>query len=146
MNLIVKEMIEDHIEECTDLYMSTFSQEPWYDQFESKEQVVKYFKNFMKYNSFLGYVGILDNKIVALSVGMKKPWIKGEEYYIDEFCVDYSQQGKGIGSLFLKQIEEFISDQQLNGIFLNTEEAYPSYEFYRKNGFEKLDGLVILVK
>lgn len=146
MDLVITEITQDQLEECVNLYIRTFEKEPWYDKFQSKQPVIDYFNNFMKMGSFLGYVGLVGDQIVALSVGMKKPWIEGIEYYIDEFCVDYSMQKKGIGSMFLEKIQEQIKGIGMNGMMLNTEEDYPSYQFFTKNGFSKLNGLVVLGK
>ena len=104
------------------------------------------FNNYFKNNYFLGYVGSVEGKIVALSLGMKKPWIEGIEYYVDEFCVNYEDQGKGIGSEFLKEIEKDIKEKGLNGFLLNTEKGYPSEKFYLKNGFKKINNLIVLGK
>jgi GNAT superfamily N-acetyltransferase len=100
----------------------------------------------MKNNYFLGYIGLVNNKIVALSIGMKKPWICGMEYYIDEFCISYDYQGEGIGSLFLNHIEKLLLDENVQGMILNTEKDYPSYKFYEKNGFHPLGNLIVLGK
>ena len=51
--------------------------------------------------------------MIAISVGMKKPWINGMEYYIDQFCVKTDLQGKGIGSYFLKLIENEIQTEKM---------------------------------
>lgn len=77
---------------------------------------------------------------------MKKPWIEGFEYYIDEFCVSYEMQGRAIGSWFIKAIEEDIKVRGMNAVILNTEKNYPSQKFYEKNGFKTLSNLIILVK
>ena len=139
--------LEDYmIDECIEVYIDTFSKEPWNDEYESRQQVADFFNNHLKNNYFLGYVGIVNEKIVALSIGMKKPWIEGVEYYIDEFCVSYSMQGQGIGSEFLKKIEKMIKAEGVYGMLLNTEKEYPSYEFYRKNGFKRINDLVVLGK
>ncbi|WP_335620459.1 GNAT family N-acetyltransferase [Clostridium saccharoperbutylacetonicum] len=84
--------------------------------------------------------------MTALSIGMKKPWIEGMEYYIDEFCVSYSMQGNGIGSEFLKEIEKMNELKGVNSIILNTEKGYLSYDFYIKNGFNSINDLVVLGK
>ncbi len=139
---ITKQLIED----CVDLYIDTFTKEPWNDIYESREQVVKFFNNHLNNNYFIGYAALYEDKMVALSIGMKKPWIKGLEYYIDEFCVSYEMQGRGIGSWFLKEIEEDIKKQGLNGMILNTEKDYPSQKFYEKNGFKTLGDLIVLGK
>lgn len=139
-------LTKDIIDECVDIYINTFSKEPWNDEYESRDQVVTFFNNHIYNNYFLGYVGVLNNEIVALSLGMKKPWIKGMEYYIDEFCVSYQYQGKGIGTLFIKEIELDIKRMGLNAIMLNTEKGYPAEKFYRKNGFDVLEDMIILAK
>lgn len=144
--LKVIKLEEYMIDECVDLYMDTFSKEPWNDEYDSRQQVVEFFKNHFNNNYFLGYVAIMDNKIVALSIGMKKPWINGMEYYIDEFCVSNLMQGQGVGSEFLKEIEKINEVDGIEGIILNTEKGYPSYNFYIKNGFKSINDLIVLGK
>jgi GNAT superfamily N-acetyltransferase len=77
---------------------------------------------------------------------MKKPWVQGLEYYIDEFCVRYDMQGKGVGSWFIKAIEENVHKQGMNTIILNTERGFPSHNFYLKNGFRVINNLIVLIK
>ena len=145
-NFKILKMEINMLDECVDLYINTFTKEPWYDVYESRNQVVNFFKNHFENNYFCGYVGILDKKIVALSIGMKKPWIKGMEYYIDEFCVSYELQGKGIGSRFLKEIEKDINHLGMNAIILLTEKDYPSEKFYLRNDFKSLGDLIVMGK
>lgn len=144
--ITVLSMTRKYLADCTALYIRAFSGEPWYDKFPSEAPVSAYFENFLQLDSFLGYVALLDGKLAALSVGMKKPWIGGVEYYIDEFCVDPNLQGQGIGSQFLAAIEADLSARGLHGILLNTEKDFPAYRFYTKNGFQKLGGLCVLGK
>lgn len=146
MELKVIKLTEEHLEECVDLFIDTFSREPWNDEYKSRQQVKDYFINYMKNNYYVGYTGLMDKKVIALSIGMKKPWISGMEYYIDEFCISYDYQGKGIGSSFLKNIEELLKDENVEGMILNTEREFPSCKFYKKNGFKILGNLVILGK
>lgn len=145
-NLVMLELKEHMIDNCVDVFIETFTSEPWYDVYESREQVVSLFQNHYNNNYFIGYVAMLDDKVVALSIGMKKPWIKGMEYYIDQFCVSYEMQGRGIGSWFMNEIEKAIKKQGMNAIMLNTETGYPSQKFYEKNGFEIIEGLIVLAK
>ena len=43
--LSVKNLEEYMIDECVDLYMDTFSKEPWNDVYESRQQFVIFFIN-----------------------------------------------------------------------------------------------------
>lgn len=144
--LVMLKMENNLIDDYVDLFIETFTKEPWNDVYESREQVVNFFNNHFENNYFVGYVAMLDDKVAALSIGMKKPWIEGFEYYIDEFCVSYEMQGRGIGSWFIKEIEEDIKEQGMNGMILNTEKNYLSHKFYEKNGFKTLGDLIVLGK
>ena len=89
----ILKMSEEHVEECTDLYIDAFTKSPWHDAYDSRAQVVSFFQNHMANNYFLGYVLKGQTGIAALCIGMKKPWIQGTEYYIDQFCVKPALQG-----------------------------------------------------
>lgn len=92
-------------------------------------------------------ISILDDCVdLFIETFSKEPWIKVMEYYIDELCIKFELQGKGIGSKFIELIEEDIKLQCMNGIILNTERNYPSQTFYEKNGFEVIEDLIILAK
>ena len=142
----ILKMSEEHVEECTDLYIDAFTKSPWHDAYDSRAQVVSFFQNHMANNYFLGYVLKGQTGIAALCIGMKNPWIQGTEYYIDQFCVKPALQGKGIGSVFLKSIEAEMRKEGINAIILNTERGFPSEKFYLKNGFKPLDGLITFIK
>lgn len=142
---IVK-MSKEHIEECVDLFIDVFTKDPWNDTYSSRGQVMDFFQNYIDNNYFIGYVLKKQNRIIAMSIGMKKPWINGMEYYIDQFCVKTDLQGQGIGSRFLKLIESEIKTEKMNAIILNTDRGFPSEKFYLKNGFKPVDDLVTLTK
>lgn len=131
------------LQECIDLYQDVFSKEPWFEK-SDRADVERYFLNFMASNKFVGFVVKSDEKIVAASIGFLKPWIKGEEYYIDQFYVDYNLQGNGIGTFFLDSIKQHLIGLDVHAMMLSTERGYPSYAFYKKNGFSEMNGLCFL--
>lgn len=145
-HLALYELSDSLVDSCVDLFIETFSGKPWNDVYDSRNQVFEFFKNHMNNNYFVGYVLKDKSNVIALSVGMKKPWINGMEYYIDQFCVKVDMQGQGIGSQFLKMIETDIKSRGMNAIILNTEKGFPSEKFYLKNGFNSLDELIVFAK
>lgn len=69
MEELVLSKIKKHmINDCVDLYIETFTKEPWNDIYESRKQVVEFFNN----NYFVGYAALLDDKVVALSIWYEK--------------------------------------------------------------------------
>lgn len=144
--LIVKVFDRGMLGECVDLFMDTFSKEPWNDVYESRQQVVDFFENHMGSNYFLGYVLLLKDEIVGLCIGQKKPWIKGMEYFVDQFCVGEKYQGRGFGSEFLRRIEERMPGESINAIILMTDRGFPSEKFYLRNGFKTLEEILVLAK
>lgn len=142
----IEKMMSEHIEECVDLFIDVFTREPWNDVYDSREQVVQFFENHIANNYFVGYIMKNADEVIAMSLGSKKPWIKGMEYYIDQFCVKADYQRHGIDGRFLELIEKNIHANGMNAIILNTEKGFPSEKFYLKNGFCSFEELVILAK
>lgn len=79
-------------------------------------------------------------------MGSVRHWYTGTEYYIDEFCVRTDRQGRGLGTLFLGEIEKAVREMGLQQIFLQTEADVPAYRFYLKNGFTELKTHVSFAK
>ena len=129
---------------CSDLFCKVFSAPPWNEDV-SPEEAQRYFENCFSLASFRGFVAESGGRIVGLAAGFLKPWRMGMEFYLDEFCVAPSFQGKGIGSRLLDEIPTRLAEEGVFGAMLNTERAYPAYSFYLKNGFSDA-GLSVLVR
>lgn len=146
LNLNFRPLCENDVLEIAELYIQTYQAPPWNETYLSTDPIQQFIESHLSNNYFLGYVGLFEGSIVAVSIGFKKPWPQGMEYYIDEFFVDYKMQYKGIGKSFMKYIEKDVKDNGLNAIILNTEQGYPSEKFYIKNGYARHQGLTILSK
>ena len=132
------------LDECVDLYVKTYSQEPWNESWESKNVVRDFIKNHYENNYFIGFIALFNGKIVAVSLGYKKPWIKGMEYYIDEFFVSPDYHRQGIGLKFMTAIKGDLISQNVRAIILSTEHNYPAHKFYESLGFEVLEDTILL--
>jgi len=64
------------LDDCVDLYMKTYSQEPWNETWDSRDVVASFYKNHYANNYFLGFAAVRDGEIVGVSVGFLKPYIK----------------------------------------------------------------------
>lgn len=52
----ISKMSEKHMDKCVDLFIDVFSRPPWNDTFDSREQVVRFFRSHMQNNYFVGFV------------------------------------------------------------------------------------------
>lgn len=141
-----KVLDESYLNEMAKLYQSAFISEPWNDNWSDEKQLNLYIKDLACNPNSLNYGLIIDGKLEAVSIGMVKHWWQGTNYNIEELCVNPNLQGKGIGSRFLDMIEKDIKKRGLAGIYLQTDLDKPSYNFYKKNGFEELDKHVSFYK
>lgn len=145
MNLRVKAMEEHDIGACTAIFIAAFSSEPWNDT-SGPDDVSAYLLRFLELEGSMCFVCLSDDAPAAMSIGMKKPYLGGVEYYIDQFCVAPAHQRRGIGSFFLNRIEALCAGQGVSGMLLNTEFSFPARLFYERNGFHVVEGLSVLVK
>lgn len=136
----------DDINEIKRLFFDIFTNEPWNDDWSDEAQLHEYITDLIGNRNSLS-LGLYDgDDLIGLSLGSIMHWYTGTEYYIFEFCVKTEMQGKGIGTDFLKQVEEYAKSKDITHIFLQTERNVPAFEFYHKNGFTELEGHVSLYK
>lgn len=140
------ELDESYLPSIAELYKNAFMGEPWNDDWSDRAQLENYIKDVAAYFKGLNYGLLIDGKLAAVSLGSVRHWWEGTNYNIEEFCVDPTIQGKGIGSHFMSLIEDEIRKQGLAGIFLQTDMDKPSYRFYKKNGYNDLELHVSLYK
>lgn len=79
-----------------------------------------------------------DNKLVAVSsVWISLRLYSGKQAEIDNFVVDDSMQGKGVGKKFLKALEEWSISESCQNLELNTyTQNRRSHKFYYREGYE----------
>jgi aminoglycoside 6'-N-acetyltransferase I len=135
----------DHdIDECTTLFLNVFSKAPWNDQWSSFDHAKTYLMEITESPSFLGFVAVKEERIVAACLGRRKTWWSGPEYYIDEFFIDTALQGKGLGTILLNQIKTAVLADGMRAIILLTDRELPAARFYEKNGFSSSPNMTFM--
>lgn len=135
-----------YLDQMASLYQKAFSGEPWNDDWSDPVQLKEYVKEISGAYNALNYGLLVDGELAVMSLGMIRHWWAGTNYNIEELCVDPKMQGQGIGTRFLKMIEDDIKGKDICGIFLQTDNDKPSYRFYQKNGFNELNTHVSFYK
>ena len=128
------------------LFSDVFTNEPWNDDWSDQAQLDAYITDLTGQSYSLTFGFFEGERLVAVSMGHVKHWYTGTEYIVEEFCVDRTMQGQGIGSAFLKEIETYLAGKGITHFFLQTEDTVPAYSFYLKNGFQVMIGHVSFSK
>ena len=146
MGYVLRELDTDNFDRIKKFFVDVFTNEPWNDDWSNEEQLKGYIMDLIgNVNSLtLGY--FIDDEMFGLSMGHIRHWYTGTEYYIDEFCICRNKQGTGIGTKFLKDVEQYMMSNGMTHIFLQTERTVPAYNFYKKNGFFELEEHVSFAK
>lgn len=142
----IKELNCDNTEEIKTLFAEIFMSEPWNDDWSDEKQLHNYITDLIGNRNSLS-IGLYDgDELIGLSLGSIIHWCTGTEYYIFEFCIKTSRQGKGIGTEFLNLVSDYAKTKGATHVFLQTERTVPAYDFYIKNGFTDLKDHVSLFK
>ncbi|MBR4386220.1 MAG: GNAT family N-acetyltransferase [Treponema sp.] len=140
------ELDESYLPQMEELFRSAFYGEPWNDDWSDAKQLDLYVREVSGGFNALNFGLVEDGKLLAMSVGSIRHWWEGANYNIEELCVSPKAQGKGLGSKFMKMIEDEIKTRGVAGIFLQTDIDKPAFSFYTKNGFANLEKHVSLFK
>lgn len=145
--MILKELSIENKRLITIFFKNVFMQEPWNDDWSNEQQLNKYIMDLIG-NPNSMTLGFFDNdsKMAGLAMGCIRHWYEGTEYHIDELCVAANMQGQGIGTEFMKQIEDYVRTKGVCRIFLQTDRDMPAFQFYKKRGFEEMPNHISFVK
>ncbi len=142
----IKKLEKENFEEIKAMFRDVFMNEPWNDDWSNDNQLTCYIQDLTENRNSLSIGLYYENKLIGISLGSIMHWCAGTEYYIYEFFLERASQNKGLGTLFLNEVEKYVKETGVNHIFLQTERNVPAYSFYRKNGFTELEGHASLVK
>ncbi len=136
-------MTSSEIEQYALLYIRAYSVDPWREEYKTN-QIIDYIKRFINNNERYGVIFKIDDIIIGLVLGIKIPAPDGDYFRIEDMCIKSTEQRKGYGSEFFKQLKNFIKRNGMDSIVLGTVKDYPSFDFYIKNGFKYMDASALM--
>ena len=145
MDLEVISITIDNLDEITKLYMETYKEEPWNENWE-KEIAKEKIRDLIENNISENYCIKNEEKIIGVMFGRRNYFIDKKELYIDEYFIEYNNQRKGIGKYFLDFIENDIKQKNYSSIVLLTKKSFPSELFYKSNSFHTSPNMILMIK
>lgn len=146
MNYKLRVLGLDDIESITQHFVTVFTDEPWNDNWDDKNQLNNYMLDLVGQGNSLTLGYYCDHELVGLSMGHLRHWFTGTEYFINELCILQKNQGQGVGTQFMKDIEDYLLVRNIARIVLTTDRSVPAYHFYIKNGYKELSEIVFFYK
>lgn len=142
---LIYDIEEKDLEECAELFVKTFNEEPWNEKWTVKK-AGKRLSDVYNSPEFKGFVYSENEKIYGAILGNKEQWYDGEHFYIKEFFIDSNIQGKGIGKKLLLHLEKCLEKEGVSLIHFWTLKGDIAEKFYRKMGYEIPEELILMNK
>lgn len=127
------------------LLKKVYEKAPWFDKWKDVKQVEKYVIELMDNPVFRGYILEESETIIGVCMGHKKTWFESQEFVIDEFFIEDTIHGKGIGSQLMKFVKKELSKEGIMQLLLLTGKGFPAQSFYEKHGFYVEDKTIVMV-
>lgn len=94
----IRELKNSSLCEIEAFFREVFTKEPWNDDWSDPCQLRQYILDLTGNPNSLAFGFFENGEMVGLAMGSIRHWYAGTEYYIDEFCIKTSEQGRGIGN------------------------------------------------
>lgn len=143
--MTIRKTKRDDIAPCADILCSVYNNEMWQCRWTSKE-AAEYLTDFFEMKKFVGYVLEEREEIIGAVFAHEKVWWNNSEVFIEEMFIKPERQRKGYGSILMRQVEAYVSENGLAGITLSTNQYAPAPAFYRKNGFIDCEHVLFMAK
>jgi aminoglycoside 6'-N-acetyltransferase I len=133
------------LRKCTNLLINVFNHEPWNNNW-SIEGATQYLVDYIQTPGFRAFVAEEETEIRGFIFGFRKRWWKGDEFFVNEMCVQIDNQRSGIGTRLINYLEGELLSEGIKNITLLTNREIPAEEFYKKNGFSEINRIIFLYK
>lgn len=144
MNDIIR-LSQEHIAECSELFVRVFNGEPWNDHW-TVETVRQRLSDIYETPNFEGVVYREDGRIKGAILGNCEQFYNGIHFSLKEMFVSTEEQGRGIGSKLLRELEERLKASGVTTVYLFTLKNPKTLQFYQRNGFSESDIMVLMGK
>ncbi len=139
----IKKLTKDDYDLATKEIILAFQVPPWNENW-TYEQAYTRIEEIMDSRVARGYVMYQDGIVVSTLIGRIMTYLDYKELWMDDFSVHPDYQGQGIGKRMLNHVKEEMKKENIRYLILNTTRGYDCVEFYKRNGFEKIESMITM--
>lgn len=128
---------------CAGILVAAYNGESQNNTWTKEEALLRIEATMSGFNA-RRYVVEKDGQIIAMGLGRIGYYYNNwSKFCVDEFNVNPSHQGQGVGKKLMNFIFSEIKNEEINGVFLITG-GEQTAKFYKDNGFKKSsDGIMM---
>ena len=150
MNISYEILTRDHIPKLAEFYMKTYNSPPWNEKW-TIEAATKRLDELINCRNSYGLAAFDENEnivgmVAGISEGSSTSYYTLRQFYVRDFFVVTSTQGKGIGSTLMAELELHLKEMGISRTYLITSNANGTDAFYLKQGYTNINGLVLMGK
>lgn len=134
-------MVRQDMDRYAALFRDVFNGEPWLDHWTLDTAKAR-LAQFMSTEMFLGLALEEDGELLGLICGQREQYYDGPRFYIQEFCVDGTRQGKGCGGVLLDGLREQLKQEGITYLYLMTQRGERTEGYYQRRGFQTDEELI----
>jgi len=143
---MINDFEESHLIKCADMFFDIYKNEPFNYYWVDYGAVLNYFSDIFKTPKFRGFVFYRKNNLIGVCVGVISDYFKVKKYRISEIFIDRRFQNRGIGSIFLSDIQKKLYDSGIEVIEITTDKNTAAFNFYLKNNYSALKNNINMIK
>ncbi|MFN7252472.1 MAG: GNAT family N-acetyltransferase [Anaerobacillus sp.] len=144
MNSIIR-IKQEHISECAKLYCDVFNAKPWNDNW-TIETAYQRLNDISNCPHFEGVLFVEQGIFKGAIFGNYEQFYDGKHYNLREMFVATDQQGTGIGTRLLCELEMTLNENGITTMMLFTSKGNKTSDFYMKNGFSEWTSMAMMGK
>ncbi|OCP22487.1 GCN5 family acetyltransferase [Ensifer sp. LC54] len=145
MSFVIKPLSEEDLEEAATVISRAYAAPPWNEDW-SFEAATERVSQLLAAPRRIALAAWQAGDLVGITIGTRHRHYSGQLLYLEEVAVLPEAQGAGIGSALLGTIVDAAKVAGCHKLWLVSQRAGKTSEFYRRNGFVSSDKLDIYSK
>ncbi len=145
MEIEIQNIDEDDLVECSELFVSTFKESPWNEEW-STEDAFERLRDFLACPNSFALKAIQNNQISGFLIGEIQKWNGAYFYFLKEICVSGKIQRKGVGSTLIENLTIRLKVRGISRIYLITQRDSIPSSFYSSLGYSENTRIMVMGK
>ena len=138
-------LLSEHHQDAVSIFVESYALPPWSEDW-SLDLATLRISDMAETPGCISAGVFEDGALIGFAVGTPDTSPRGRSLYLREVVLAPAQQGRGLGTILLAEMERLAWEAGYSGVWLVTARAGSTERFYAKAGFEETGTLMIFGK